>query len=143
MFTNVNTPDDRLKVWRDLRHTNFSSAEELIKQFQNIKILPRYLDYYTPSSWPNPFEIVSEGYFCKSGVTIILTATLINKGFITDEELEFLVISNNIDGTDGLVLAHKDKVYNFFADEVVTKQFALDNSVVFAKHKVSKKDLFA
>jgi len=102
--------------------------------------LQRYLDYYTPSSWPNPFEIVSEGYFCKSGITLVLTATLINKNFITSENLTFLVISNTLDGSDGLVLLDNGLVYNF-SDTVVTEQFAIDNSVVFTKHVVPKNQI--
>ena len=140
MFQNHHSPEDRLKIWRDLRHREFSSAEDIVKEFSTIKPSQRYLDYYTPKSWPNVFEIVSEGYLCTSGITLVLTATLINKNFITAEDLTFLVISNTLDGTDGLVLLHNKLVYNFNG-AVVTEQFALDNSVVFSKHIVPKNQI--
>lgn len=140
MFQNHHSPEDRLKIWRDLRHREFSSAEDIVKEFGTIKPSQRYLDYYTPKSWPNVFEIVSEGYLCTSGITLVLTATLINKNFITAEDLTFLVISNTLDGTDGLVLLHNKLVYNFNG-AVVTEQFALDNSVVFSKHIVPKNQI--
>ena len=140
MFFDYQSPEERLRIWRELRHRDFESVNELHKEFSTIKVLQRYLDYYTPSSWPNPFEIVSEGYFCKSGITLVLTATLINKNFITSENLTFLVISNTLDGSDGLVLLDRGLVYNF-SDTVVTEQFAIDNSVVFTKHVVPKNQI--
>ena len=140
MFLKHHSPEDRLKIWRDLRHRDFSSADEIVKEFNTIKVSQRYLDYYTPKSWPNVFDIVSEGYFCTTGITLVLTATLINKGFITADNLTFLVISNTLDGTDGIVLLDDNLVYNFNGT-IVPEQFALDNSVVFAKHILPKNQI--
>ena len=78
MFLKTHNSTDRLKIWRDIRQKNYLSPNDLVKEFSDIKILSRYLDYYTPNSWPNPFEIVSEGYFCQTGVTILMTLSLIH-----------------------------------------------------------------
>ena len=141
MFLPTQSSSDRLRVWRELRQKDFKSAEELLDQFANIKILPRYIDYYTPRDWPNVFEIVSEGYFCKSGITLIATATLINKGFISNDELTFLVISNSLDGTEGLVLLDEDLVYNFTQGKIDSKEYALENGVMFTKHNIPKNQI--
>ena len=126
MFYKNQSANDRLTTWRNLRQTNFSNVEDLVAEYQTIKLVSRYLDYYTPKSWPDPFEIVSEGYFCQSGVTLLIVSHLIYSGFITSEELIFPVISNNINGNDGLVFLDKDKVFNFETGLRFSRIFTLD-----------------
>ena len=141
MFLKTHSPSDRLKIWRKIRQKDFASANDLVKEFSDIKILSRYLDYYTPKSWPTPFEIVSEGYLCQTGVTILLTATLINKNFITSNELIFPVISNNITGDSGIVLLDNNKVYNFMPGKIEEWDFVKENATIFQTHKLDKKIL--
>ena len=141
MFLKTHSYTDRLSIWRNVRQNTYDSAEELIKEFTDIKKVPRYLDYYTPNSWPNPFEIVTEGYFCQSGITLLLTATLINKSFITSSELCMPVISNNISGDDGLVLLDKELVYNFIPGKIVSWDYVQDNSTIYQVHKIDKEKL--
>lgn len=138
MFLKTHSSEDRLRIWREVRQKDFSTEQDLVTEFSNINILSRYLDYYSPKSWPNVFDIVSEGYLCCSGVTLILTATLINKGFITNDELIFPVISNNITGDSGIVLLHENKVYNFTPGDIVSWDYAKSNSTVFQIHKLDK-----
>lgn len=138
MFLKTHSPSDRLRIWRDIRQQDFLTAEDLVKQFQDIKIVSRYLDYYTPKSWPSPFEIVSEGYLCQTGVTLLLTATLINKNFITSDELLFPVISNNINGDSGIVLLDGNNVYNFTSGKIESWEFVKENATVFQTHKLDK-----
>ena len=106
----------------------------LLEDFASIEMLPRYLDYYTPKSWPNPFEIVNEGYLCQSGVTLVLLSTLINKGFISEDIIQLPVISNNITGTSGLVIYDRDLVYNFTPGEIVSWEYVQENATVFQIH---------
>lgn len=138
MFLKTQTSEDRLRIWREVRQKNFSTEQEILNEFSEIKILSRYLDYYTPNSWPNPFEIVAEGYFCQSGITLLITATLINKGFITSSELCMPVISNNISGDDGLILVDKELVYNFLPGKIVSWDYVKDNSTIYQAHKIDK-----
>ena len=112
MFYKNQSANDRLAIWRDLRQTNFSNIEDLVLEYQSINLVSRYLDYYTPSSWPDPFEIVNEGYFCQSGVTLLIVSHLIYADFISSDVLEFPVISNNINGRDGAVFMYNEKMFN-------------------------------
>lgn len=141
MFLKTHSSSDRLKLWRDIRQQDFLSVDTLVEQFKDIKILSRYLDYYTPKSWPSPFEIVTEGYFCQTGITILLTSTLINKNFISSSELCFPVISNNINGDSGIVLLDDDKVYNFTPGKIESWEFVKENATVFQTHKLDIKKL--
>jgi len=134
MFHKNLSGSERLSIWRNVRQKTHNNILEVLEDFSKIEPLPRYLDYYTPSSWPNPFEIVNEGYLCQSGVTLVLLSTLINKGFISKDTIQLPVISNNITGTSGLVIYDRDFVYNFTPGEIVSWEYVKENSTVFQIH---------
>ena len=134
MFHKNLSGSERLSIWRNVRQKTHNNILEVLEDFSKIEPLPRYLDYYTPSSWPNPFEIVNEGYLCQSGVTLVLLSTLINKSFISKDTIQLPVISNNITGTSGLVIYDRDFVYNFTPGEIVSWEYVKENSTVFQIH---------
>jgi hypothetical protein len=136
------TSEQRLNIWRTFRQQEFQDISEIVANFPFQEFESRYLDYYTPKSWPSPFEIVSEGYLCQSGVTLVLTATLMNKKFLKCEELSLPVISNNITGSTGLVLLYEDQVFNFTPGKVETLEYLKENSTSFQYHRIAKKDIF-
>jgi hypothetical protein len=134
MFSKNTTGSERLSIWRNIRKKDHKNILEVLEDFSNIEPLPRYLDYYTPSSWPSAFEIVNDGYFCQSGITLVLLSTLINKGFITEDKIQLPVISNNTTGTTGLVIYDRDFVYNFTPGEIVSWEHVKKNATVFQIH---------
>lgn len=144
MFTQTQNEQDRLRAWRNFRKTFPSTGTELdvVSAFADVKILSRYIDYYTPADWPGVFDIVSNGYFCQTGVTLVMTATLHNLGFINTNNLHFSMVSNNITGCDGAVLVHNNKCYNFLPGEIVPVEYAVENSVRFSKTIITPDKLF-
>ena len=134
MFHKNLSGSERLNIWRKVRQKPHNNISEVLEEFATIDPLPRYLDYYTPSSWPNPFEIVNEGYLCQSGVTLVLLSTLINKGFISEDTIQLPVISNNITGTSGLVIYDRDFVYNFTPGKIVSWDYVKENATIFQIH---------
>ena len=102
MFEQHTTAESRIIQWRKLRQ-NAKTEQDVLKQFAKIKILPRYLDYWTPKTWPNPFIIVEEGYFCATGIAILLYQTLGHLKFLNPGETQWKVISNHVTGNDGAV----------------------------------------
>jgi len=142
MFSNHLTSKERLQIWRELRQKQHQTIDDVLLDFSEIKILSRYLDYYTPKSWPTPFEIVSEGYFCQSGITLILTATLIYKKFLSEQQISLPVISNNITGNTGLVLLSNNKVYNFTHGEICSWDYVKENATIFQINEINSQDIF-
>ena len=134
MFHKNLSGSERLNIWRNVRQKTPSNIVEVLHDFSTIEPLSRYLDYYTPSSWPNPFQIVNEGYLCQSGITLVLLSTLINKGFISKDTIQLPVISNNITGTSGLVIYDRESVYNFTPGEIVSWEHVKENATVFQIH---------
>lgn len=143
MFNKTQSSADRLNAWRAVRNREHKTVDSLLACFAPIKPIPRYIDYYTPRDWPNVFDIVSDGYLCQSGITLVLAATLCHTGFITDDELYFEVISNHTNGNDGLVLIHNNLAYNFTPGKAISMQEVIDNSTRFNSHKVKTSSLFA
>ena len=144
MFLPTNNSEERLQAWRKFRKTFPEDGNEtlVIKEFATVKVLSRYIDYYTPRNWPGVFDIVSHGYFCQTGLTLVMTATLHNLVFINTNNLQFLMVSNNITGCDGAVLVHDNKCYNFLPGEIVTKDYALQHSVQFFSTVITADKLF-
>lgn len=145
MFSAVKTPQERLSVWREFRQKfpQGGSSLSVVEAFKDIKLQPRYIDYYTPNNWPGVFEIVREGYFCQSGITLVMAATLDYLGFLNPQDIHLEVISNHITGYEGLVLRSGDLYYNFLPGKIVDEQFVKDNGTSFDKYIITVDKLYA
>ena len=105
-----NIPDsERLRLWKNLR-TDISTLSlddqlsEVAKFSSTIPYGTRSLDYYTPSTWPTPWEIIFHGNLCKSSISLLIfhtfsllhTDIIINLQLINDGESEYLLpVINN------------------------------------------------
>lgn len=139
MFLPTHSSSDRIRVWRQYRE-NFpvdGTIDNVLQSFAEIKRLPRYLDYYSAKEWPTVFEVVSEGYFCQTGISIILANTLKELQLINSKTLLFRGISNHINGADGAVFFLDGQCYNFLPDQLVDEQYALDNCTVFSHYNIA------
>ena len=141
MFEEHHTGRERLQVFRDFRHQQ-PDANTVVEAFANVHTKPRYVDYYTPDTWPNLFDIIEEGMFCQSGLTLIMAGTLHHLGLTKTEDLRLVAISNHITGKDGLVLMDGGNCYNFLPGEVVSEQFAQENSIILDQHIIQPDKLF-
>lgn len=139
MFTKTQSPTARLAAWRSFRQ-NFpkdGTAQDVVDAFEDVTLTTRYIDYYTPDNWLDVFEIVKNGYFCQSGMTLVITSTLLYLGIIKTSEVHFDVVSNHITGADGLVLKHEGLCYNFLPGQIVDETFMASNSTKFAEHIIT------
>jgi len=136
MFNKHQNNSERLATWRKLRQQEFSNELEVVEAFSSIKQLDRYIDYYNPQTWPSVFDIVSEGYLCCTGVSLILASTLIHKGFIPVDEIEFVLASNNVLGTIGAHIKHGNKYYNFYPGEISSEETLQSDATLFNYVKI-------
>lgn len=146
MFTNTQNGADRLKAWRQFRHSfdhANSTDQDVVNAFASVQIEQRYLDYYTPDSWPSVFEIVKEGEFCQTGLTLVMGSTLHYLGFINSKQLEFDVVSNHITGTEGIVLVYNDSVYNFLPGKIVSVDYMHDNATIYERHIIATDNFYS
>lgn len=118
MFEKHTDVEARLNTFRSVRKESKTELE-VLEAFANIKIRERYLDYWTPSDWMNPFEIIENGYFCTTGISVLLYHTLANLNFIDPAQTEWKVISNHVTGKDGAIFVCNNFAYNLVPGEKV------------------------
>jgi len=85
MNWNLTPNEERLHLWKKLREEIKSLPLEsqlnsLAKFCQSMPIGRRSIDYYTPESWPTPWEILFHGTFCTSSISLLMFHTLIMAG---------------------------------------------------------------
>lgn len=143
MFTQV-FPEHRLREWRKLRNSFSanSNISDVVAAFGTPPEKTRYIDYYTPEHWPNVFDIVADGMFCQSGISLILAATIIELKLINTENIQFDVISSQLDSVEGLFLKHSNNYYNFIPGQISTEEYVKNNGIVFDTHIITVDKLF-
>jgi hypothetical protein len=145
MFTNTQDGDARLRAWRTFRN-DFPEDGTLLDValgFKSVKTKQRHLDYYNPRDWPNVFDIVKDGLFCTTGLSIVIASTLQNLGFIKSNSVPFEMISNHITGAEGAIFEVDGKFFNFIAGETHSEEYVRDNSVTFNKSIITLDKLYA
>ena len=89
--------DTRIKVWRQFRNDISSkNSKELVTDiasfFSNMPAGARCVDYYTPASWPTPWEILYDGLYCENTISLMMYYTFI---LVSDEKADIYVIEDN------------------------------------------------
>ena len=110
MFEKHTDVDRRLVQFRSIRK-NANTEKDVLEAFSTVKIHSRYLDYYSPKSWMKPFEIIENGYFCTTGISILK--------FIEPCRTSWKVISNHVTGKDGAIFIFDGFAYNLIPGEKV------------------------
>lgn len=79
---NNSSAEERIQRWRDFREslTNLSDEEVLnsiANFFADVPIGSRCIDFYTPDSWPTPWELLYHKLFCTSSISLLIYHTLV------------------------------------------------------------------
>lgn len=100
----------RLSYWKELRNhikTDISYLGEVSKIPYGL--YHREVDYYTPSSWPTPWDILELKVLCRSCVGILVYHTI--RIAFPDSNPEILLIDNSEE--EWLVVKYDNLIYNF------------------------------
>ena len=78
---NLKTSTSRLKCWKNLRFKiNQLSLEEALQEtiefWQSCPWTAFYLDLNNPKSWPNPWELIDDNYYCDLAKVLGIVYTL-------------------------------------------------------------------
>lgn len=92
-----------LHLWKTLRNDigTLSLEDQLIEVAQfcaNMPFGPRSIDYYTPASWPTPWEILYRGSMCTSAISVLMYYTLTMVNDAVDVKLQL------VEDADGIYL---------------------------------------
>ena len=117
---NCSTPEERIARWKDLRDTINGEDEAVLLNnvaqfFADVPVGARFVDFYTPESWPTPWEILYHKLFCVNSISLLIYYTLT---LVLDEaRVELILIDDN---TDRFIVPLLDKKYilNYVLGEI-------------------------
>jgi hypothetical protein len=86
--------EDRLRSWRDFRNSLDSlSLEQALAHTAELwaraPFSPYYLDIKDPDSWPDPWQLINENYYCDIAKCLGIIYTIALTTHRTDLEIEF------------------------------------------------------
>jgi hypothetical protein len=73
--------EDKLVVWKGFREKLADKNEEeklqsVAKFFSKVPYGKRSIDYYTPESWPTPWELIDRDMHCLNTISLMMKNTL-------------------------------------------------------------------
>ena len=117
---NCSTPEERIARWKKFRDTINGEDEEVLLNnvaqfFADVPVGARSLDFYTPESWPTPWEILYHKLFCANSISLLIYYTLT---LVLDEDRVELILID--DDTDRFIvpLLDKKRILNYVLGEI-------------------------
>ena len=110
---NNSSAEERIEKWREFRESlNDLNDEELLNSvaqfFASVPLGARCVDYYTPESWPTPWELLYHKLYCSSSISLLIYHTLC---IVLGNDRVSIVLADT--GTDCLLMPIVDKKYIF------------------------------
>jgi len=121
LLDKVTNPQQRISIWRDYKNGR-PTIKNVLQYIDSIETIGRTFDYYTPSTWPTPWEILDQGMFCVSGKAILLYHTLAQLKYIDTRNVRWLVVENKEIWQEGLVFFDGVCYYNILPNTSVNIQ---------------------
>ena len=127
---------ERLVIWREFRDTLEASANPIQDTIDFYNQAPSCLiaaDPYTPSSWPNPWELLEENNYCSFVKILAICYTLqltdvlsqasyeihITRDNENSETYYLLYVDDIVIGFNGDTHVHRSKIPNTLRSELV------------------------
>lgn len=131
--------DERLIRWRDFRHSlstmSFEKALLAVEDFWlSTPFTPYYLDANDPESWPNPWQMIEENYYCDLARALGMLYTI----FFSEhrKEAELLIYKDEETGyVYNLVCFDKGKyVINLMRGTIVNRMYINKNLTLLYRY---------
>lgn len=139
-------PNERINLWRNFRRDLDSmSLEEAIEATQNFwqkcPFSPFYLDATDPDSWPNPWDLIIENYYCDIAkvLGIVYTLHLTEHGKLLNPEIRIYHDQKTKHAYHIAYLCRGKYVLNLIEGAVVNKEHI--NQELKLKHRYTAIDL--
>lgn len=137
------TTSERLETWKSLRHhyesLDFETAlSEVTKLWSFAPFVNHYLEYQTPGSWPDPWALLAENYYCDLAKTLGMLYTLYlgRHGRDHDYAIRIMVRPENKDIYNLVWVDQGKYVLNYDFSEIVNTS-RLDPNLVELRHYTS------
>jgi len=112
---NNSTAEERIQKWRELRESIKGFEEEkqlnsIAEFFAAVPIGSRCVDFYTPESWPTPWELLYHKLFCPSSISLLIYHTLC---ITLGDDRVSIVLADTGNDRFLLPLVDKQRVFNY------------------------------
>lgn len=94
----LQSPDDRLRHWKDFRKSiagkdEATQLQEVANFWGKAPLVTCAFDWTAPvKDWRTPWEMIHDGYFCRNGVALLMAHTLLLTGKWTTDRLKLYMI---------------------------------------------------
>lgn len=125
--------EDRLREWRGFR-TGLGYVEGddrirlVVNYFAQAPYGSRTLDYYSPTTWPSPWEILHNESYCKSSLSLLMYYTL-NMSEEFSDPLELWLIDDGEDRYLVPVISNQN-ILNYELGQISTVQDLNDIKII-------------
>ena len=131
MFFNK-TYEDRLRVWHDFRQaleTSNDPIQDAIDAYDTIPTEHICVDPYTPSAWPNPWELISENHYCLFAKLLAIGYSLQLTERFKESEFEIHISTDRKNSLTCYLLIVDNVVVNWEDDSQISKSELPDTLV--------------
>jgi tRNA A37 threonylcarbamoyladenosine biosynthesis protein TsaE len=116
--------EERLQLWREFRE-GLETAEDPIQSAINFYLLTptvsRHVDPYTPSDWPDPWELLEENEYCEFGKILAICYSLQLTDCLSQETFEIHITQDREKSATYYLLFVGDRVIGYNGDTHVDK----------------------
>lgn len=116
--------EERLSTWRNFRLSLEKSndpIQETIDFFSNAPLKKIATDPYTPSTWPDPWELISENNYCPFVKILAICYTLQLTDVLSQASYQIHITHDKENSTTNFLLFVNDFVVGFTGDTYVHK----------------------
>src|SRR6056297_2956184 len=97
---NNSAPEERITLWRSFREEiqlleQDDQLNKIAEFFAEFPIGSRCIDYYTPNSWPTPWEILYHKLLCQNTISLLIFHTLC--ALMPDRDVKIFLIEDERD----------------------------------------------
>lgn len=123
MLTTEKNQQTRLSAWYNLRQQLETSLDPFLDVTRFFLKLPRvkiYTDPYESSTWPTPWELISENEYCEFNIILGICYTLQLTERFNNIKPKINVAVDTVNKTVYYLLVIDDKVYGYLDEEWTT-----------------------
>ena len=124
--------DSRLATWakfRETLETTRDPIQDTIDFFNPAPLVNIQTDPYTPSSWPDPWELIKENTYCSFVKILAICYTLQLTEVLSVEDFEIHITHDNKKSSTYYLLYVGDRVVGFKENTHVSKK-DIPNSLI-------------
>jgi len=131
--------EERLVLWRQFRETlEFSEdpIQDAIDFYSCVPLMNIAADPYTPSTWPDPWELLEENNYCPFVKILAICYTLQLTDCFSKQNFEIHILHDNENSQTHYVLFVGDRVVGYTGDTHVHRSEIPKNSHSELQHSM-------